>query len=110
MRYAAHQSFVAPARRRAELWRLLAGLGVVLVVLFGLNWALRAALFAISPQGLYAEVVLAETPGGTPISALVLLYAFAFMALGTVAAAHHLHRRSAVSLIGPSLRAGLRDF
>jgi membrane protease YdiL (CAAX protease family) len=110
MRYPAHQPFVAPALRRPELWRLLAGLGVVLVVIFGLNWALRAALFTASPDGLYAEVVLAETAGATPISALVLLYGFTFMALGTVAAAHHLHGRGAASLIGPSLRTALRDF
>ena len=108
--YRPHDAFVAPARARPELWRLIAGIVVIAAVLFGLSSALRAVLFALAPDTLYAELEMAEGAGTTPASALILLSSFAFMALGAVAAAHHLHGRGARSLIGPSLPAATRDF
>ncbi|MFP4237701.1 CPBP family intramembrane glutamic endopeptidase [Rhodosalinus sp.] len=108
--YAPHDAFVAPARARPEVWRLVAGLVVVGAVLFGLSSAMRAVLYALAPDTLYAELSMDGGTGTTPASALVLLGSFAFMALGAIAAAHHLHGRSALSLIGPSLSRAVRDF
>ena len=108
--YAPHDAYVAPARARPEIWRLIAGLVVVVAVLFGLQSALRAVLYALAPETLYAELTMGEGTGTTPASALILLGSFAFMALGAVAAAHHLHGRSAASLIGPSVARAVRDF
>lgn len=108
--YARHAAFVAPARARPEAWRVLAGLLLAVVVLFGLNWALRAILFAVSPDGLYADLAFEDGAGTTPGSALLILYSFVFMGVGAAAAAHHLHDRSFRSLLGPSLREAARDF
>jgi hypothetical protein len=108
--YAPHDAFVAPARARPEIWRLIAGLVVAAAVLFGLSSALRGVLYALAPDTLYAELAMEGGTGTTPASALILLGSFAFMALGAIAAAHHLHGRSAKSLIGPSLGAAARDF
>ncbi|WP_371038682.1 MULTISPECIES: lysostaphin resistance A-like protein [unclassified Rhodosalinus] len=108
--YARHDAFVAPARSTPEPWRLLLGVLLVALVLFGLNWAMRAVLYAVSPDRLYDALTFEDGTGTTPASALVILYSFVFMALGAAAAAHHLHGRSFASLLGPSLRQAARDF
>jgi hypothetical protein len=79
----AFEAWVAPARARPELWRLLLGL------------ALAATLWA-------AAVVAAGAAATGPRGALLgYLFAFAGLAAGAALAARLLHRRGVASLIGP---------
>ena len=106
----AFDRFVAPARRRPQLWRFL--LGLLLAVVIYAAWVagvIAVAYFLLAPDAdplLWTEsLAAAETPRGT----LLLLLTFVGMALGPMAAARWLHGRSAGSLFGPRVRT-LRDF
>ncbi|MGR3802730.1 CPBP family intramembrane glutamic endopeptidase [Marinibacterium profundimaris] len=107
--WAAHAGFVAPARDRAELWRLPLGLLVVAATGLALNAVLAGALSAVSPDFWRGEIATARAPGQTPASLLVLLTTFAFFALGTGLAVVMVHRRPAPTLLGP-LRAAVSQF
>lgn len=80
----AFDAFVAPARTRPALWRLLAGL------------LLATALWLAA-----AFVLLRPAPPEPRGVLLLYLASFAALALGTIVAARLLHRRGAASLLGP---------
>lgn len=101
MQYSAHVPFVAPARVRPEVWRLIVGL-----VLTALLYALAtAAVFGLvlawsgmdGAQGWLEELSGSAGPTGT----LLLLATFVGMAAGPMLAARYLHRRPVLSLFGP---------
>lgn len=104
MPYAAHDAFVAPARARPQLWRLVLGLAVVVlcVSLFPLPLlGLVAAVGGTDAVGdLFYDILGTDTPGAV----LFVLTSFAGMALGVVLAAWLLHRRGIGSLFGPRAR------
>ncbi|MEM7722577.1 MAG: type II CAAX endopeptidase family protein [Pseudomonadota bacterium] len=109
MQYEAHDAFIAPARTRPEIWRLLLGLVLCFVVyVFGF-----AVLFGILVLYSGLEGAAAWTARmaseGTPTSTLLILATFVGMALGPFLAVPLLHGRSVGSLFGP-LRLALRDF
>lgn len=86
-RSAAFEAFVAPARARPALWRLLAGL------------VLAAALWLGAAAGLLGG---AASAGAGPRATLLLyLASFGGLGLGTALAVRLLHRRPAASLLGP---------
>lgn len=95
--YAAHETLVAPARPGAALWRLLLGLGVAAVIIFGLNSVLQMAVIALAPVGWAADLVAGHRPG--PM--LILLGSFGFVTIAVFAAAHLVQRRAPLGLIGP---------
>lgn len=106
----AFDRFVAPARRRPQIWRFLVGMLVSVAIYTA--WAvgvIAVAYYVLArdgdPLGWTDALVAAETPLGT----LILLLTFVGMALGPMAAARWLHGRSAGSLFGPRVRT-LRDF
>ncbi|WOI56049.1 type II CAAX endopeptidase family protein [Palleronia sp. LCG004] len=102
-------AFVAPARRRPELWRLV--LGLLVVVLVMVVWvALGIGLLALA-VGLSGamEVMATLADPVTPRATLILLSTFVGMFLAPIVAARLLHRRGARSLFGPG-RVVLRDF
>jgi membrane protease YdiL (CAAX protease family) len=101
MQYAAHASFVAPARIRPEIWRLFVGLFLTaLVYVLGI-----VAIFGIVAawSGLDgAQSWLQELTGGAgPTGTVLLLATFAGMAVGPMLAVRFLHRRPVASLFGP---------
>lgn len=105
--YAAHETLVAPARRRPELWRLLAGLALIAVVTIGLGIVFRgtlATVFRLRPD-LAIDLARSNTPGAL----LLMLYSYAFVIVAVVVAARMIHDRGLVSLIGPTDLA-LRQF
>ncbi len=101
---AAFDAFVAPARRRPQVWRLC--LGCVLMAAVALLWV--AATFggivlAAGPDraaALLRGMLSPETPTGT----LLLLSTFLGMALAPVLAARLLHGRGPATLFGPAAR------
>lgn len=100
-RYGAHELLVAPARPKRDLWRLIVGLFVVVVVVFGLNSSVYMGLRAVMPGDWLTRFISAETQGNTPLSMLILLGTFGFIILGVMMAARHLQERSLSGLIGP---------
>ena len=96
------ETFVAPARRKPQLWRIGLGIAVILLV----NTAVSAGVFFLVARALGpAEGLRPETLGSSPGIMVVLLMSFAGLALGTWAAARLLHGRGWRSLIGNGARA-----
>jgi membrane protease YdiL (CAAX protease family) len=105
----AQDRFIAPARLRPQLWRLLLGVGLILVIY--LAW-MAATGFAVTYAVGFdnaARVMGQVGVGSTPVSILVLLTTFAGLVLGTFAAVRWIHKRSVASLFGPR-DVLLRDF
>ncbi len=101
--------FIDPARARPQVWRLLLGCVLALVVygivvsgIIALAW--RFGGFNLDPGGLEALI-----SGDTPASMAVVLATFAGMAIGPMVAVAALHTRSARTLFGPAATV-LRDF
>ena len=103
------ESFVAPARPRAGLWRLAAGL-VVIVAVYVASIAGMGMLAAVLAAWLGVRVTLdPATLAQSPVAVLLLIYSFAGMMLGVVLAARLVHRRAVGTLFGPGARVR-RDF
>jgi hypothetical protein len=96
-----HARFVAPARARPQLWRLLLGIVLILVIYFAGILALLGAIWLIA--GFDAMVLWAGrlTQGQTPAAVLFVLASFTFMALGPMLVARLLHKRGPGTLFGP---------
>ncbi|MGR3540051.1 MAG: lysostaphin resistance A-like protein [Hasllibacter sp.] len=104
-----HDAFIAPARRRPQLWRLVAGivlaaliwaLGTILILAFGYASETVMPGMRGDPAAWITQASLGEAPG----TLLLVLGTFGALALGAWAAARVLHGRGLRSLIGP--RAG----
>lgn len=103
------EAFVAPARRRPQLWRLVVGLVLAAAVYALVTLAVFAAVWASTdtdPGFLWVERIV---DAGSPRDIFILLATFLGMALGTFAAAAALHRRGPGTLFGPAART-LRHF
>ena len=99
------EAFVAPARARPELWRLVVGVCLLVAV----NFAVSAALFFGLVRVLGPGVAQPQTLGQSPGMMLLLLFSFIGLGLGTWAAARLLHGRGFLTLIGHGPTA-LRHF
>ena len=98
------ETFVSPARDRPEIWRLLAGLGVIVVVYVLGTVLMLAAAWAVlgrpDPLVWLEAFAIPDEPGET----LLLMATFTAMAAGPFLAARWLHKRRASSLFGDTKR------
>lgn len=106
--YSAHERFIAPARARAQIWRLI--LGLVLAVLFiwicaPLIW--QFLFYTMSDEGYRAVHEDLETLL-LPQSMLILLSSFGLIWLALAAIVLVLHKRRPETLIGPPTIAFLQ--
>lgn len=94
--YAPHDALIAGARAKAQIWRLIVGLVLVVGTSLALNaLAARVLAEAFSPQW------VRELPdGATPSALLALLFSFGFVAAGVALAARALHGRSLADILG----------
>ena len=94
------EAFVAPARKRPQIWRLALGLLVVGLIYVGALFAGFSAL--VAARGAEAAMDLAQSlvHPGTPGAALLLLASFVAMAVAPMIVARLLHARTAGSLFG----------
>ena len=101
--------YVAPARAKPQLWRLILGLGVIgicwITTTFGL---LLGGQIMMSGDGILAASHEIQD-GTTPFGMAVLLLTFSGLLIGSVLAALLLHQRGLRSLTGP-FRPFLADF
>jgi uncharacterized protein len=109
MTYVAHDAFVAPARPRAEIWRLILGLVLIVVAILGLTALFHQALLHLANPDLHRDVTRAEGPGQTAPGVLALLGSFAIITLSVALITAQLHRRNPLTLLGP-LPVMLRQF
>lgn len=105
----AQDRFIAPARLRPQLWRLVLGVGLILLIYLAWMAVIGLAVaFAVGLDG--ADRAMGQVGiGSSPISILVLLATFGGLVLGTFAAVCWVHKRSVASLFGPRAVL-LRDF
>ncbi|PWJ17459.1 CPBP family intramembrane glutamic endopeptidase [Jannaschia seohaensis] len=98
--------FVAPARARASLWRLLFGVLTMVVIYFLGILAILAAVWGLvgnaGLNGWMQHIAKADTP----TAVLLMLGTFLGMFAGTLLAARLLHKRPMKTLFGPGLWSG----
>lgn len=102
-------TFVAPARARAELWRLSAGMGIILLVYFASLAAIFGTIAWLGGQAAVALWIQRVQEAAGPVATLLLLGTFAGLLIGLWLAARWVHRRPLTSMIGPRARTR-RDF
>ena len=110
MRYAPHDSLVAPARPSRALWRVALGYLLIMLIYLGLIYAalaLASQVMGPAPAQSAFHGIFQSTV--TTRDSLLLLGSFGFLILGTAAVTQQLHHRPALGLIGPLPRAA-RDF
>ncbi|MHA6346633.1 CPBP family intramembrane glutamic endopeptidase [Roseivivax sp. CAU 1761] len=111
MSYAAHEAMVAPARRRPALWRLAAGVLLVIAVTLTVGQTVIAAAATLLPAEGLDRFLRDLARADTAPAMLTMLLAMGALGLGALLAARLLHARPARSLFGPhpaALRQGLR--
>lgn len=99
--YSSHEQLVKAVRGRSEIWRLLVGIGVIVLVVALLN----AVLFALVASFALPEWTDALVQGSTPLALLIILASFAFAIFGVALAARRLQHRALVTVIGQPLLA-----
>jgi membrane protease YdiL (CAAX protease family) len=103
---AAFDRFVAPARARPGIWRLMGGVALTIAIYAVTITILFGGIAAVAGPEALAALLSSIASGGSPIGVLVLLATFTGMAVGPMAAVRVLHDRPIGSLFGPGLRAG----
>jgi len=101
MSYDAHAAFIAPARARAEIWRLLVGLILIAAIILGMTALYQVAVLNIGGPALHRDITRPEGVGQTPAGVLTLLFSFVFMSLAVVMVTAQLHGRDPLTLLGP---------
>lgn len=99
--------FVAPARGKPQVWRLLLGMAMIAagyIIGFVLIMVALIATLGLDEATAYLGTF---ATGGTPTLVVLFLGMFLLPFLATILAAKLLHKRSARSLFGPHI---LRDF
>ncbi len=104
MTYTAHDAYVAPARARPQLWRLL--LGFLFASAIATLWVIGLFVLVYLAAGIEGGPAWIErmTRADSPTSALLVIGTLWGLALGAMAAARLLHRRSVWTLFGPHRR------
>ncbi|MEM1129620.1 MAG: type II CAAX endopeptidase family protein [Pseudomonadota bacterium] len=102
-------AYIAPARARPGLWRLVLGIVLIVAVYLGLTMAVfvvwTLGLGSEASQALVERVASAAAPGPT----LLLFATFVPLVLGVALITRFLHKRRAGTLFGPRHKV-LKDF
>jgi hypothetical protein len=105
----AFRRYVAPARARPQVWRLVAGMTLALVLHALWAAAMIVAVAWTLDRGAVPGLLATLGAPSQPLPTLFLLATFAGLAAGVAVAVRLLHHRKARTLIGPP-GAGLRHF
>ncbi len=97
----AFDRYVAPARLRPQLWRLFAGLGLMMLIYAGWMGLMAGGISLMLSEGSFDTALPSIGTGSTPGALILLLLTFIGMALGTFAATRWLHKRPIATLFGP---------
>lgn len=105
----AFEAFVAPARARPQLWRLILGVVLMAAVFALVSLAAAGGLVVVLGRAEAGEILRLMLDPVAPLGTILLLSTFLGMALAPVAAARLLHGRAAATLFGPRGRT-MRHF
>ena len=98
--YAKHEEFIAPARLRPEVWRLLLGLALGAVVMVALNLGL-ISLIATLLGPVRADLFMADLDKAvTAASTFYSLFSFVCITIGVFVAVYVLHDRNPLTVFG----------
>lgn len=95
-RYAAHEVLIESARMRPQMWRLILGLLVVILV----GSLLFSGAFSILDSLFPGPWLSGLQDGSNPAAMLALLGGFGFVTAGVLVAARLLQKRSLISITG----------
>lgn len=93
-------AFVAPARRRNELWRLALACVLILTAFVVAGFAVSALGYAALGADFMRDIAVSGSFGSSPMSILILLGSFPVVLLGLWAMLRLLYRRRLGSLFG----------
>jgi len=99
--YAPLQIFLQPARARAELWRLAAGILMGAAIFIGLQSASLAILNVLLPPDDLMTLETEMALGNTQMGSVLLLGRFILLIIALAAVVHQLHGRNPLTLLGP---------
>lgn len=105
----AFDRFVAPARGNAQIWRLLLGLTLGVVIFAAWTFLLIGGLIAVKGRDSALAAMEAIRNPVTPEATLIMLATFVGMALAPMAAVRLVHRRPIATLFGKRSKV-LRHF
>ncbi|AUC53399.1 CPBP family intramembrane metalloprotease [Sagittula sp. P11] len=100
--YAPHAVLTLPTFHRCELWRLVLGLVLATVIMFGLTRGIIALISGIVGPDRFPAVLSMITSGRDPWGLLAQLSLMGAMGIGAIVVAETLHGRTAGSLFGPA--------
>ena len=95
--YQPHEAFVAPARAKPQIWRLILGVLLAAFAYIALSQVYFTVIFGLLDP-VQQEAIFS---GNTVLTMFILLGSFAFMILGATLAARLLHSRGLGTLFGP---------
>ena len=101
MQYTSHESYIAPARARPQLWRLVAGFILAAGIVFLWVIALFGTVFLVAGMDGGPAWLDRMTRADTPTSTLLVIATLWGLAFGAIAVTPLLHKRSAWTLFGP---------
>ena len=105
----AFESYVAPARARAEIWRLLLGLCLAAIAYAAWSFGLITAYWWLTRPAADPSSMAGIVDASTPRDTLALLSSFIGMGLGVALVVKYLHRRPVRTLFGRA-PVVIRDF
>jgi membrane protease YdiL (CAAX protease family) len=106
--YSAHARFVAPARDSAEIWRLLLGLIMTMVIIFISAPVIWPVLATILSEDAYLRLYADFESVLLPQTLLLILFSFGFVWISVAIVVVLVHRRRPETLIGPPTIAFLQ--
>ena len=101
MQYTSHESYIAPARARPQLWRLVAGFILAAGIVFLWVIALFGTVSLVAGMDGGPAWLDRMTRADTPTSTLLVIATLWGLAFGAMAVTPLLHKRSAWTLFGP---------
>lgn len=99
--YEKHEEFIAPARMRSEVWRLLLGLGLGAIVMIALNLGLITLTASLLGPVQADNFMAGLDDARTPMTTFYTLVSFVCITLGVFVAVYVLHDRNPLTLFGP---------
>ena len=98
-RYAAHEVLVSPARKTAQLWRLVMGIILIAGVVLLASQIVGETLSTILGSRVYAALTGSDGHV-TQLSVLFLLFSFFLLGLGVIVALRVAHQRGFLEVFG----------
>ena len=100
MRYDAYEPLIVPARPSANLWTLSAGVLMIALVCWILNYVLWMIVYAVLPGDLTTALTTALDSARTPGGVVISLCLFALLSAALAISLRALHQRGLMSLVG----------